>query len=124
MPPPGNPMPPRERPIPPPFPPRPPGPPLYATEASLAHGDFVIIRSTSSAFHSLDGLDSQNSLELNAQAGMAAEMAGTPRANRIALRLVSIYVRRNPRSSWLRSFHPKAIAQYAQTSRPLARSAL
>src|SRR5258708_19936181 len=90
MPPPGKPMLPRDRPVPPPPPlppPKPPGSPLKVTEASLAQGDLVIIRSTSSAFHSLGGLVSQNSLEV---ANTQAESAGRPTAIRTMHRLLNL----------------------------------
>src|SRR5579872_218746 len=100
MPPPGKPRPPRERP-PPPFP-KPPGRVPEVTVASLAQGDLVIIRSTSSELQSLDGLVSQKSLEPKAHAGRAADATGRAAANRIKLRLVSINVRRTPRAQGLR----------------------
>jgi len=100
MPPPGKPRPPRERLLPPL-----PGPPIRLPEAmvaSLAQGDFVIIRSTSSEFQSLEGLVSQKSLELNAHAGKAADATGRAAANRIKLRLVSMNVGRTPGAGGLR----------------------
>src|SRR4051812_8736856 len=100
MPPPGKPMPPRGRP-----PPRLPGLPIRLPEAtvtSLAHGDFVIIFSTSSEFQSLGGLVSQKSLEPKPHTGMAADATGRAAANRIKLRLVSITVRRTPGALRLR----------------------
>src|ERR1019366_8748926 len=100
MPPPGKPSPPRDRP-PPPF----PGLPIRlpeVTAASLAQGDLVIIRSTSSEFQSLEGLVSQKSLEPKAHAGMAADATGTAAANRMKLRLVSMNVRRTPGARGLR----------------------
>ena len=84
-------MPPRE------CPPRPfPGPPPIRLPevrlTSLAQGDLVIIRSTSSEFQSLDGLVSQKSLEPKTRTGMTAEATGRAAANRIKLRLVSMIV--------------------------------
>ena len=73
-----------------------------AMVASLAQGDFVIIRSTSSEFQSLEGLVSQKSLEPKAHAGMAAEATGRAAANRIKLRLVNMNVRRMPGRGGLR----------------------
>src|SRR5690242_20405213 len=105
MPPPGKPRPPRERPLPPL-----PGPPIRFPEAmvaSLAQGDFVIIRSTSSEFQSLEGLVSQKSLELNAHAGKAADATGRAAANRIKLRLVSMNVGRTPGAKGLRQMTPR-----------------
>ena len=69
---------------------------------SLAQGDFVIIRSTSSEFQSLEGLVSQKSFELNAHTGIAADDTGRAAANRIKLRLVSMNVRRMPGIEGLR----------------------
>ena len=103
MPPPGKPKPPRERPL-PPF----PGLPIRFPDVmltSLAHGDFVIIRSTSLEFQSLAGLVSQKSLEPKAHAGRAADVAGSAVASRIKLRLVSTNVRRTGAASRLRAFH-------------------
>jgi hypothetical protein len=72
------------------------------TAASLAQGDLVIIRSTSSEFQSLDGLVSQKSFEPKAHTGMAADATGRAAANRIKLRLVSMNVRRTPGARGLR----------------------
>src|SRR5579862_8142693 len=104
MPPPGKPRPPRERPPPPPLPPfpKPPGRLPEVTAASLAQGDFVIIRSTSSEFQSFEGLVSQKSLAPKAHAGMEADATGIAAAIRIKLRLVSMNVRRTPRARGLR----------------------
>ncbi len=118
MPPPGKPRPPRERP--PPF----PGPPARlpdVTVTSLAQGDFVIIRSTSSELQSLEGLVSQKFLEPKAHAGMAADATGKAAANRIKLRLVSMNVRRMPGARGLRQMSiSRAAAAWLSSARQLA----
>src|SRR5712692_7419662 len=97
--PPGKPTLPRDRPVPPP---KPPGPPLKITDASLAQGDLVIIRSTSSAFQSLAGLVSQNSLDA---ADTQAEITGRPTAIRtMPLRVTSMMVGRQPMAAGLPRF--------------------